>query len=170
MERILPDSKKALYLGLLAIALILILTVRSVLGGLTLMLPVLLTLLWMLGAMKWLDIKINPFNLIAFPVALAFATLHSLHLFHRYEEEGIGSLEFVLKRTGKTAIVTSLVGSASFIPLIFAEHPGLSSLGITAILGFVFSLVAVLLVLPGVLGVWENRRVVREFIRPKSKA
>jgi predicted RND superfamily exporter protein len=145
-----------------AIALLLLLTVRSIRGTVALMLPVLCTLLWLLGAMKWMQIKINPYNLVAFPVAIAYATIHGLHLYHRYEEEGLGSLDFVIRRAGRTVLITTLVGAAGFVPMAFADHRGLASLGMAAVLGLAFGVVAAMLLLPGLLGIWEARRLRRE--------
>src|SRR5690606_14049648 len=120
--------------------------------------PVLATLLWTLGAIKWLGIRVNPYNLIAFPVALAYATLHSLVFHHRYEEEGRGSLPLVIRRAGWTALVATIIAAAAFVPMTFSGHYGLYTLGVTALIGLACSLVAVVLLLGGVLGVWEGRR------------
>ncbi len=158
----IPDTRKALILGLLAVFIVLLMTVRSVRGAVVLLLPVLFTMAWLLGTLKWMHIKINPYNLIAFPVAMAYATIHTLHLHHRYEEEGRGSLPMVLRRTGRTAVVTTLIGAAGFVPMIFAGHRGLASLGVTAVLGLVFSLLASVLLMGGVLGLWEERRLKKE--------
>jgi predicted RND superfamily exporter protein len=157
VERMLPDARKALFFGLAVIFLLLWLTVGSLRGALILMLPVLATLFWTLGCLKWLGIKINPYNLIAFPVALAYATLHALVLYYRYEEEGRGSLGFVLRRTGRTALVSTLVAAAGFVPLAFSDHYGLATLGIATLIGLACGLVASLLFLGGFLGIWEAR-------------
>ncbi len=162
VSRMIPAVKRALFYGLVSVFLLLLLTVRSVRGALVLLLPVLLSLAWTLGFLKWLHIKINPFNLIAFPVAMAYATLHGLHLHHRYEEEGRGSIPVVLRRTGYTALITTLIGAAGFIPMIFAGHHGLVSLGIAAVSGMVFSLFTTALLLTGIFGLLEKTRIKRE--------
>jgi predicted RND superfamily exporter protein len=162
VSRMLPDARKALVFGLAVIFLILWLTVGSLRGAIILLLPVLATLAWTLGCMKWLNIKINPYNLIAFPVALAYATLHALVLYYRYEEEGRGSLSFVLRRTGRTALVSTLIAAAGFIPLAFSDHYGLASLGISTVIGLACGLVASLLFLGAFLGIWEARALKRE--------
>lgn len=158
VSRMLPDARKALIYGLSVIFVVLWLTTGSFRGAITLLLPVLATLLWTLGCIKWLGIKINPYNLIAFPVALAYATLHALVFQHRYEEEGRGSLPLVLRRTGRTALVATTVAAAAFVPMALSDHYGLASLGITALIGLACSLVSVLLLLTGVFGVWEGRK------------
>jgi predicted RND superfamily exporter protein len=115
-------------------------------------------LLWTLGSIKWLGIKINLYSMAAFPVALAYATLHALVFHHRYEEEGRGSLPLVIRRTGRTALVATLIAAAAFVPMIFSGHYGLYTLGVTALIGLACSLVAVVLLLGGVLGIWEARK------------
>ncbi len=162
VARMVPEARKAAFLGVLAIFLMLLLTVRSLRGAVMLLLPVLMTLIWMLGAMKWLHLKINPYNLIAFPLAMAYATIHTLHLHHRYEEEGRGSLPFVFRRTGRVSIVTTMVGAAGFIPMMFADHRGLASLGLVAILGLAFSLLSSVLLIGGGFGIWEAKRLRKE--------
>jgi predicted RND superfamily exporter protein len=157
MRHMLPDARKALLFGLGVIFLLLWLTVGSLRGALILMLPVLATLFWTLGCLKWLGIKVNPYNLIAFPVALAYATLHALVLYYRYEEEGRGSLDFVLRRTGRTALVSTIVAAAGFVPLAFSDHYGLASLGIATLIGLACGLASSLLFLGGFLGIWEAR-------------
>lgn len=157
-ERLLPDTRRAMIYGLAAILLVLRLAVGSFRGALALFLPVLATLLWTLGALKWMGIRVNPYNLIAFPVALAYATLHALVFHHRYEEEGRGSLPLVIRRAGRTALVATVIAAAAFVPMTFSGHRGLYTLGVTALIGLAFSLVAVVLLLGGVLGVWERRK------------
>jgi predicted RND superfamily exporter protein len=115
-----------------------------------------------LGCIKWLGIKINPYNLVAFPVALAYATLHSLILHHRYEEEGRGSLPLVIRRTGRTALVATVVAAAAFVPMAYSDHYRLSTLGITALIGLACSLLSTLLLLGGCFGIWEVRRAAKE--------
>lgn len=158
VERMLPHATRAMILGLSVISLVIWLTVGSFRGALTLILPVFATLLWTLGCMKWLGIKINPFTFIAFPVALAFATLHGLIIQHRYEEEGRGSLPLVLRRAGRSALVATVVAAAAFVPMAFSDHYGLASLGITALIGLACSLASTLLLLGGLYGVWEGRK------------
>lgn len=157
-RRLLPDTQRAAAGGLAVIFVLLWLTTGSLRGALTLLLPVLATLFWTLGCIKWLGIRINPYNLIAFPVALAYATLHGLLLHHRYEEEGRGSLPRVLRRTGRSAVVATALAAAAFVPMAFSDHAGLASLGVTALIGLACSLASTLLLIGGAFGLWERRK------------
>lgn len=159
VARMIPDANKALLFGLLVILVVLRLAVGSRRGAFVLFLPVLATLLWTLGSIKWLGVKVNLYSLAAFPVALAYATLHALVFHHRYEEEGRGSLPLVIRRAGRTSLVATVIAAAAFVPMAFSGHYGLHTLGVTALIGLACSLAAVVLLLGGVLGVWEGRKM-----------
>ncbi|MBW8890083.1 MAG: MMPL family transporter [Fibrobacteres bacterium] len=157
LSMMIPDSRRAFLLAFGVIALLVLLDVRSARGTLVLVLPLLFSLVWTLGFMKLFGIKLNWFNLIAFPALVAYGINNAVHLYHRYIEEGRGSLRFVLRRTGETTAVATVVGMAGFAGLAFSDHRGLATLGITALLGLSMSLLAPLLVMPAIIGYLEAR-------------
>jgi predicted RND superfamily exporter protein len=159
---IIPDTQKALALALITIGLLVFLDVRSFRGTLVLIVPLLFSLLWTLGFMKILGIKFSWYNLIAFPAMLAFGINNGVHFYHRYLEEGRGSLRFVLRRTGETTAVATLVGMAGFAALAFSEHHGLAALGKTALIGLGMSLLAPLVLMPMIIGFLEEKGIVKE--------
>ena len=153
----IPDTQRAFLFAFGVIAFLVLLDVRSLRGTLVLVLPLLFSLVWTLGFMKVLGIRLNWFNLVAFPALVAFGINNGVHLYHRYLEEGRGSLRFVLRRTGETTAVATLVGMAGFAGLAFSEHRGLASLGWTALLGLSMSLLAPLVIMPIIIGFLEER-------------
>jgi predicted RND superfamily exporter protein len=66
-------------------------------------------------------------------------------------------MRFVLRRTGETTAVATLVGMAGFTGLAFSAHRGLATLGITALIGLSMSLLAPLLIMPLIIGYLEER-------------
>lgn len=159
---IIPDTQKALLLALFTIGLLVFLDVRSLRGTLVLIVPLLFSLLWTLGWMKILGIKLSWYNLIAFPAMLAFGINNGVHFYHRYLEEGRGSLRFVLRRTGETTAVATLVGMAGFAALAFSDHQGLAALGRTALIGLGMSMLAPLVIMPMIIGFLEEKGIVKE--------
>lgn len=159
---IIPDSRRALVLALLTIACLVLLDVKSIRGTAVLILPLLFSLIWTLGLLKVFGIKLSWYNLVAFPAMLAFGINNGVHLYHRYLEEGRGSVRFVLRRTGETTAVASLVGMAGFLALAFSDHRGLASLGQTALIGLSMSLVAPLLFMPLIIGYLEERAKIQD--------
>jgi hypothetical protein len=168
LEMMIPDTRHAFILAFGVIALLVLLDVRSARGTLVLVLPLLFSLVWTLGFMKLFGIKLNWFNLVAFPALVAYGINNAVHLYHRYIEEGRGSLRFVLRRTGETTAVATLVGMAGFAGPAFSDHRGLATLGITALLGLSMSLLAPLLVMPAIIGYLEERALVAEDRRARN--
>jgi len=159
---IIPDSRRALILALLTIACLVLLDVKSIRGTAVLILPLLFSLIWTLGLLKVFGIKLSWYNLVAFPAMLAFGINNGVHLYHRYLEEGRGSVRFVLRRTGETTAVATLVGMAGFLALAFSDHRGLASLGQTALIGLSMSLLAPLLFMPLIIGFLEERAKIQD--------
>ena len=56
-------------------------------------------------------------------------------MFHRYRELGPGSLPRVIRSTGGAALVASLTTAAGFGSVMIAQHQGIASLGLLAIVG-----------------------------------
>jgi predicted RND superfamily exporter protein len=162
LSMMIPDTRRAFLLAFGVIALLVLLDVRSVRGTLVLVLPLLFSLVWTLGFVKLLGIKLNWFNLVAFPALIAFGINNSVHLYHRYIEEGRGSLRFVLRRTGETTAVATLVGMAGFIGLAFSDHRGLATLGVTGIIGLGMSVLAPILIMPAIIGFLEDAAARKE--------
>ncbi len=159
LSLIIPDTGQAAMLALGIIFLLCFLDTRSIKGAVVLAVPVLVGIIWTLGIMKWADMRLNYYNLMAFPAMLGLGINNSVHLYHRYVEEGKGSLFFVLRRTGEIITVASLVGMAAFFGFIFSDHSGLASLGITAVVGISMSLLAPLLIMPLVFGFMEEKHL-----------
>ncbi|MDB5102540.1 MAG: transporter [Fibrobacteres bacterium] len=157
LNLIIPDTRRAFLLAFCTIALLVLLDVRSVRGTAVLILPLLFSLIWTLGLMKVFGIKLSWYNLVAFPAMLAFGINNGVHLYHRYIEEGRGSLQYVLRRTGEATVVATLVGMAGFIGLAFSHHRGLASLGQTALIGLTMSILAPLIIMPLIIGYLEER-------------
>jgi uncharacterized protein len=162
LSMIIPDTRRALALALLVIAILVFLDVTSLRGTVALILPLIFSLLWTLGILKILGIKLSWYNLIAFPAMLAFGLNNGIHFYHRYIEEGRGSLRFVLRRTGETTAVSTVVGMAGFAALAFSDHQGLASLGITALIGLGMSLLAPLTIIPLIIGYLEEKGAGKE--------
>ncbi len=161
LKLIIPDTAKAAMLALLTVFLLSFVDTRSFKGAVVIVAPVLFSVLWTLGIMKWADMRLNYYNLMAFPAMLGLGINNSVHLYHRYVEEGKGSLFFVLRRTGEIISVASLVGIAAFVGFTFSDHAGLASLGFTALIGITMSLAAPLLIIPLIIGFMEEKRLVK---------
>ena len=128
---------------------------RSVAHTLLVFLTVAAALLWLAALFPALGWKLNLFNLIALPLLVGMGQDDSLHLIHRYREEGPGSLKFVLHETGGAVFLTTLTTVIGFSSMLFVSHQGLRSLGWTSVLGMTLCLVSSVLIVPAGLRVLE---------------
>jgi predicted RND superfamily exporter protein len=143
--------------SLLAVAIVLMLDFRSVRVSLLAMMPMACGVVQMFGLLGWLEIPLNPANLIVLPLILGIGIDDGVHVMHDY-----------LRTTGRyrvgnstaTAIVlttaTTMVGFGS---MMIAHHQGLRSLGQVLTLGMGCCLLTSLLSLPAVLAVMSAHRV-----------
>ena len=65
------------------------------------------------GRFYLFDIQLNFINAVVLPNLLAIAVDNSVHLFHRYEEEGPGSLGHVVRHTGFAAVVVDVAPASA---------------------------------------------------------
>ena len=79
-------------------------------------------------------------------------------LYHRYLEEGKGSILFVLSRTAPWTLIATLATLSIFSGFMFTNHPGLSGLGLVGISGLLITLSTVFLWFPLIIGYFESTR------------
>jgi len=113
--------------------------------------PLAIGYLWMLAGMKLLGIAFNFTNIVISPLLIGIGVDSAIHILHRIEEErhrGGDAAVWGAAATAVPVISTSLTTMLVFGTLIAARTPGLRFLGISALLGLGFTLLASILVLP----------------------
>lgn len=154
----LKDSKKILLLAILSVSLFVFLDFRSLKKTGLVMFSILTGVVWCMGVLFLLGDKINLYNLAMIPAVMGMSVDNSIHLYHRYQELGPGSLAKVLATTGIAAGMASLTNAAGFVGLSFATHGGLHSMGILAVIGVITTLLSTLLMMPLILHWYEGRK------------
>ena len=109
------------------------------------------------AAMHLYGLKLNFINAVVLPNLLAIAVDNAVHLYHRYREEGPGSLSHVVRTTGVAAVVATLSNAAGYGALLTARHPGLHSIGELALLGVGCSFLGTTVLFPSLLALMERR-------------
>jgi len=139
------------------IVILVLLAFRSARWALISMLPLMIGLSWAFGIMLLFDIKFNFYNLVVLPAILGIGTDNGVHLAARYLEEGPRSMWSVLKSTGQHITIGTVTTMFGFMGLLFTNHPGLFSIGLTATIGIGMTLVSALTFLPALIQVMEDR-------------
>lgn len=120
--------------------------------------PLILGLLWMIGGMIFFGLKINFFNMAVLPTIIGMSVDNGVHMYHRYKEEGRGSLLDVLRHTGMAIAMVTITQVVSYSSLILARHPGLNSIGDLAVIGISATFITAVVVLPAMLQLLENKK------------
>lgn len=82
-----------------------------------------------------LGMEINMFNMIVLPSIIGIGVDNAVHIYHRYTEEGPGSLRKVIRTTGVAAFLASATTTIGFGAGLISHNAGLKSLGAMAIVG-----------------------------------
>lgn len=115
------------------------------------MAPLVVGILWMLLVMEMIGLKLNFYNLVVLPAILGIGEDAGVHIVHRYEEEGPGSIRKVLRSTGEHVTMCTITTIIGFAGLLLSFHPGLRSIGLLAVVGLGTTLLASLTFLPAMI-------------------
>lgn len=162
LQLMLRDSRQAIIVTILVVFIIVIWDFKSLRSSLLVMFPLICGTIWMCGTLYLQDIKLNFYNMVALPTIIGMGIDNGVHLYHRYREEGPGSMPLVLRSTGGAMFVSMLTTMVGFFGLMTATHPGLNSIGRLALIGLVTCFVTAVFVLPALLEVLEGHLVDRK--------
>ena len=141
--------EQAAWYSLAAIALLVMFHFRSLICLVLSLIPVAVGALWLGGLMGWLDIPLNPANIMTLPLVIGIGVTNGIHILNRFAEEQTPSI--LARSTGKAVLVSGLTSMAGFGSLILARHQGIHSLGCIMTTGLLTCMVAGLTFLPALL-------------------
>jgi predicted RND superfamily exporter protein len=131
-------------------------SLRSLARTMLVTLPLYIGITCIFGAMQLLDVKLNFLNVVVLPNLLTIAVDNSVHLYHRYLEEGKGSIGHALRHTGFASIVATCSNAAGYASLFVARHEGLRSIAWLAVLGVVCTFLGTTILFPALLELVER--------------
>lgn len=166
LKTMLRDSRKVLLISLLSVTFFVFLDFRNWKKTAIVMLSIVVGVFWLFGLMLIFGIKLNFYNMIIIPAVMGMSIDNSIHIYHRYEEMGRGSLAKVLGSTGIAVMLASLTNASGFFGLLFCLHKGLYSIGLLAVIGVGTCLVSTMIFLPALLQFLEHIRYDRKSITP----
>jgi predicted RND superfamily exporter protein len=123
--------------------------------------PLYLGMTCIFGGMHLFDVRLNFLNVVVLPNLLAIAVDNSVHLFHRYREEGPGTLGHIMRTTGFAAVIATFSNAAGYGAMLVARHEGLRSVGVLAVLGVLCTFIGTTIFFPSLLAVLERRKLQR---------
>ncbi len=128
---------------------------RSIRYTVLALLPLGMGMLQMFGLMGWLDIALNPANMIVLPLILGIGIDNGVHIVHDYRQQ---SGRYRLSASTANAVVINSLGNmVGFGALMLASHQGLQSLGRVLTIGMGCSLFSAL-VMPNLFILWGRKQ------------
>jgi predicted RND superfamily exporter protein len=165
-DQLLQTVIESLIITLVAVFAFLMLTYRITEGSATLgaftLLPVVLSVSWILGTMALVGIPFNILTGMITSLTVGLGVAYSIHLSERYNQElERADSMWEAMQTAVTGTGGALLGSAAttvggFGVLAFAILPPLQQFGIITGLTIIYAFLASVLVLPSLLVVWTR--------------
>ncbi len=141
-------------LAFFAIALIMVITLRSIKLGLIAMVPNVLPVFFALGAMGWLGFQLNMIGLVLAPMILGVAVDDTVHFFVRYRRyfDQFGSYETAYRETmrtvGRPLLFTTMVLVLGFMGFTYTVFDGPRNFAMSSGIAFSSALFAEFLLAP----------------------
>ncbi len=143
--------------AILAIALLLAVTLRSLRSVAIGFLPLVLAASITMAAMVATGLSFNHANVIVLPLLFGLGVANGIHLLARERREGAAS-PAIRSSTPRAVLFSALTTAASFASLGISHHPGTASMGLLLTIALIGLLACSLTVLPGLMLAWPIRR------------
>lgn len=156
MNEIGEDGKLATKLALVVIFFVLLIDFRSIKKVILAMIPLVVGVVWMVGAMEILGLQITLLNIMAIPMIIGIGIDDGVHIVHRYQIEGRNAHKPVFASTGRAILLTSITTMLGFGSLWFATYRGLGSMGIALFIGVGMCFFATVIVIPVLIGMLKK--------------
>jgi multidrug efflux pump subunit AcrB len=164
-DQLAETALLSLIVALLSVLVVLAVAYRLTEGsaslGVVTILPVALTLTWVLGTMALLDIPFNIVTGMITGLTIGLGVDYSLHVSERFNQElddveTTVALRETVTGTGGALLSSATTTASGFAVLLVAVLPFLQSFGLITALTIVYALVASVFVLPSLLAVWAR--------------
>ncbi len=134
------------------IVLLVLLQLRSLFLVVVTLLPLVISVWWLLGLMGGFDIRFTLFNIPILPAVLGIGVDNGVYLTDRIRrlmgEDPMGGLRRALRETGGAILAATTTTALGFATFILADSGGLKGIGIVAVLGIICAAAAALLAIP----------------------
>jgi predicted exporter len=157
LKKMWSDAPWVILSGSVAVVLILFIHFRSPLRVLRVSGSLAVAMGYLGGALYLAEVDFNVFNLAVVPTIIGLGIDNAVHIYHRYLDEGRGSLAHVVSTTGSASFLATATTAIGFGAAVTAQHMGIRSLGWLTIIGLTCAFVSSSILYPSVLRVFEGR-------------
>ena len=169
-EGIQSDLRTLLPLALTLILVGFFASFRTLRGMLLPLLVILLSIVWTLGLMAYLEFQLNVVT-SAIPILLvAVASSYGIHVIHRFNGETSGgerAIRRVLQRLGPAVILTGITSAIGMLTLLLFRIHSVREFGLFAAAGIFFATLLATVLIPAILALLKPPRQRRHRERKK---
>jgi hypothetical protein len=157
-------------------ALVLIIVFRNLMLSFLTLIPVLLSITWILGTMYFIALDLNIMTVMITSITIGLGVTYAIHAVQRFRliADTTGDIEkavsSTVSHTGGALLASAATTVAGFGILILAPITPQQQFGFIASITIIYSLLTTILILPPMLKLWAEWRMKRKgFIITKPK-
>jgi uncharacterized protein len=168
MIKLLVDAQaKSFSLACLIILLVMGFVLRSFIGGLVVLLPNIIPVLFTYGLLGWLGMPLNVVTAAVASVAIGIAVDDSIHFLMRYQREVDkdgdvqGAIQRTILGTGRAIFYSSVILAAGFLSVVASNFMPSIQFGLLSGFAIVMAMLANLILLPVLLLLFKPKLAIR---------
>ncbi|MCW8966736.1 MAG: MMPL family transporter [Candidatus Pacearchaeota archaeon] len=153
LDLLVSDAVYTISVAALIIFLLLIFIQRSFSKSVVISIPLILGIIWTLGAMGWLGIELSIITVGIGAMILGLGVEYGIFIVSRYGEERVKnsseeSLKIAVRDVGSSVLGSGMTTVTGFLALTFSIMPMMRDLGLSLAMGITFSLMSAIVVNP----------------------
>jgi predicted RND superfamily exporter protein len=158
LRSVTHDAPRAFALAGLATIFLIQMSIRGRLGQIATLCSLLLGMLWMVGGMSMLGIRLHFLNLLAFPIALGNGVDYAVNVVQRYNAEfeqgqtAQVSAAVAVRETGGAVVLCSLTTIIGYLSIHISDNQALRSFAAAMALAETTCVITAVVLLPAWLG------------------
>jgi predicted RND superfamily exporter protein len=149
-------------ISLVLATIVLIVAYRRFTLGIIAILPVLISIIWILGTMVLIDYSLNVLTITVTSLTIGIGVDYAIHATERFKlvADKTGDIQMAvcetIERSGGGLIIAAITTVSGFGMLIFAPIPPQVQFGVIMVMTISYSLITSILYLPLMLARWAN--------------
>jgi len=152
----LHDSKSAILLSSILIFILILIDFGKLKHAVLVLTPLVTGTMLMLILLYSFGSRLSFYSIIVIPLVIGIGVDDGIHLYHRYLQEGKGSIMKTLQTTGHAVLITSVTTFFGFFGLSLSQHNGLQSIGFLAMAGIFGCFITSIIILPAFIQIMED--------------
>ncbi len=156
-DSLIKSQFQSILIAIALVALLLMFQLRSFIGGLIAVTPIIVTVLLNFAVMSYLNVPLDIATILVASIAIGVGIDYTIHFTNRFKEEykkeksQLKAMEKTLESTGKAILINALSVAMGFIVLLFAQLIPIQRFGWLTATTMVFSAAGAITFLPALI-------------------